>query len=90
VRLRTDNSTQKSGVISQGDRIEANVDEQNLVLSVRSAQEERPVMKRHLVACPTLLTSPVRPAQRNASKNLVQRETPGLRPVQSMSVKETP
>ena len=37
----------------------------------------------------TLLTSPVRPAQRNASKNLVQRETPGLRPVLSMSVKET-
>ena len=38
VRLRTDNTTQKSGVISQGDRIEANVNEQNLVLSIRSAQ----------------------------------------------------
>ena len=38
VRLRTDNTTQKSGVISQGDRIEANVNEQNLALSIRSAQ----------------------------------------------------
>lgn len=38
MRLRTDNSTQKSGVISQGDRIEANVDEQNLALSIRSDQ----------------------------------------------------
>jgi hypothetical protein len=39
VRLRTDNTTQKSGVISQGDRIEANVNEQNLALSIRSGQE---------------------------------------------------
>ena len=38
VRLRTDNTTQKSGVISQGDRIEANVNEQNLAISIRSAQ----------------------------------------------------
>jgi hypothetical protein len=38
VRLRTDNTTMKSGVISQGDRIEANVNEQNLALSIRSAQ----------------------------------------------------
>ena len=38
MRLRTDNTTQKSGVISQGDRIEANVNEQNLALSIRSAQ----------------------------------------------------
>ena len=38
VRLRTDNTTRKSGVISQGDRIEANVNEQNLALSIRSAQ----------------------------------------------------
>ena len=38
VRLRTGNTTQKSGVISQGDRIEANVNEQNLALSIRSAQ----------------------------------------------------
>ena len=38
VRLRTDNTTQKSGVISQGDRIEATLNEQNLALSIRSAQ----------------------------------------------------
>jgi hypothetical protein len=38
VRLRTDNTTQKSGVINQGDRIEANVNEHNLALSIRSAQ----------------------------------------------------
>lgn len=38
VRLRTDNTTQKSGVISQGDRIEAKMNEQNLALSIRSAQ----------------------------------------------------
>jgi len=37
VRLRTNNTTQKSGVISQGDRIEANVNEHNLALSIRSA-----------------------------------------------------
>jgi hypothetical protein len=35
--LRTDNTTQKSGVISQGDRIEANVNEHILALSIRSA-----------------------------------------------------
>ena len=38
VRLRTDHTTQKSGAITQGDRIEANVNEQNLALSIRSAQ----------------------------------------------------
>ncbi|RPH78205.1 MAG: hypothetical protein EHM80_10815 [Nitrospiraceae bacterium] len=38
VRLRTDNTTQKSGMISRGDRIEANVNEQNLALSIRSVQ----------------------------------------------------
>ena len=38
VRLRTDSTTQKSGVISQGDRVEAKVNEQNLALSIRSAQ----------------------------------------------------
>ena len=38
VRLRTDNTTQKSGVISKGDRIEASMNEQNLALSIRSAQ----------------------------------------------------
>ena len=38
VRLRTDNTTQKSGVIGQGDRIEANVNEQDLAHSIRSAQ----------------------------------------------------
>lgn len=38
VRLRTDGSTQRSGVISQGDRIEAKVNDQNLALSIRSAQ----------------------------------------------------
>ena len=38
VRLRTDNTTQKSGVISQGDRIEASMNEQNLALLIRSAQ----------------------------------------------------
>ena len=38
VRLRTDNTTKKSGVISKGDRIEASMNEQNLALSIRSAQ----------------------------------------------------
>ena len=38
VRLRTDNTTQKSGVIIKGDRIEASMNEQNLALSIRSAQ----------------------------------------------------
>ncbi len=38
VRLRTNNTTQKSGVISQGDRIEASMNEQNLALLIRSAQ----------------------------------------------------
>jgi ribosomal protein S1 len=38
VRLRTDNTTRKSGVISRGDRIEATMNEQNLALSIRSAQ----------------------------------------------------
>lgn len=38
VRLNTDLSTQKSGVFTQGDRIEANVTEENLALSIRPAQ----------------------------------------------------
>ncbi|MEP6892132.1 MAG: hypothetical protein ABI955_15700, partial [Nitrospirota bacterium] len=38
VRLRTDSTTQKSGVISRGDRVEAKINEQNLALSIRSAQ----------------------------------------------------
>ena len=38
MRLRANNTTQKSRVISQGARIEANVNEHNLALSIRSAQ----------------------------------------------------
>ena len=38
VRLRTDHTTQKSGAITQGDRIEATLNEQDLALSIRSAQ----------------------------------------------------
>ena len=37
VRLHTDQTTQKTGTIQQGDRIEANVNEQNHALSIRSA-----------------------------------------------------
>jgi hypothetical protein len=35
VRLHTDHTTQKTGTISQGDRIEANVNDQNYTLSIR-------------------------------------------------------
>ena len=38
VRLHTDQTTQKSGNINQGDRIEAKVNDQNHALSIRSAQ----------------------------------------------------
>jgi hypothetical protein len=38
VRLHTDKTTQKTGSINQGDRIEAKVNEQNHALSIRSAQ----------------------------------------------------
>ncbi|NWF73326.1 MAG: hypothetical protein HXY51_09855 [Nitrospirae bacterium] len=38
VRLHTDETTQKTGSINQGDRIEAKMDEQNHALSIRSAQ----------------------------------------------------
>ena len=37
VRLHTDNTTQKTGNINQGDRIEGEVDDQNHALSNRSA-----------------------------------------------------
>jgi len=39
VRLHSDNTTQKSGNITQGDRIEVNVNDQNHALSIQSAQE---------------------------------------------------
>jgi len=38
VRLHTDDTTQKIGSIRQGDRIEADVNDQNHALSIRSAQ----------------------------------------------------
>ncbi len=38
VRLHTDQTTEKMGNIQQGDRIEAKVNEQNHVLSIRSAR----------------------------------------------------
>jgi hypothetical protein len=38
VRMHTDHTTQKTGTISQGDRIEAKVNDQNHALSIRSAQ----------------------------------------------------
>jgi len=38
VRLHIDDTTQKTGNIHQGDRIEAEVNDQNHVLSIRSAQ----------------------------------------------------
>jgi hypothetical protein len=38
VRLHTDDTTQKIGNIRQGDRIEADVNDQNHALSIRSAQ----------------------------------------------------
>jgi hypothetical protein len=38
VRLHIDDTTQKTGNIRQGDRIEAEVNDQNHVLSIRSAQ----------------------------------------------------
>ena len=38
VRLHTDQTTQKTGNIKQGDRIEAKVSDQNHALSIRSAQ----------------------------------------------------
>jgi hypothetical protein len=38
VRLHTDQTTQQTGNISQGDRIEAMVNDQNHALSIRSAQ----------------------------------------------------
>ena len=38
VRLHTDDTTQKTGLIRQGDRIEAEVNNQNHALSIRSAQ----------------------------------------------------
>ena len=39
VRLHTDATTQKVGNIRQGDRIEADVNDQNHALSIRSAQK---------------------------------------------------
>jgi hypothetical protein len=95
VRLRTDNTTQKSGVISQGDRIEANVNEHNLALSIRSAHGKEAGHGNDL-------TLPARPAQWDAGTNPFQPEAAGghaiLRSpslvretsVMSMSVKETP
>ena len=38
VRLHTDDTTQKTGNIRQGDRIEADVNDQNHALSIRSAR----------------------------------------------------
>ena len=38
VRMHTDHTTQKTGTISQGDRIEAKVNDQNHALSIRSAR----------------------------------------------------
>ena len=38
VRLHTDATTQKTGNIRQGDRIEADVNDQNHALSIRSAR----------------------------------------------------
>ena len=38
LRLHTDQTTQKTGNIRQGDRIEAKVNDQNHALSIRSAQ----------------------------------------------------
>ncbi len=38
VRLHTDQTTQKTGSINRGDRIEAKVNEENHALSIRSAQ----------------------------------------------------
>jgi hypothetical protein len=38
VRLHTDGTTQKMGTIRQGDRIEADVNDQNHALSIRSAR----------------------------------------------------
>ena len=38
VRLHTDQTTQKTGNIRQGDRIEAEVNDQNHALSIRSAK----------------------------------------------------
>ncbi len=38
VRMHTDQTTKKTGTISQGDRIEAKVNDQNHALSIRSAR----------------------------------------------------
>jgi hypothetical protein len=41
VRLHTDHSTQKAGDINQGDRIDANVNALNYVLSIRAESTDR-------------------------------------------------
>ena len=41
VRLYTDHSTQKTGDISQGDRIDANVNDLNYALSIRAESTDR-------------------------------------------------
>ena len=70
VRLRTDNTTQKSGMISQEDRIEANVNEHNLALSIRSSHGNEAGHGNDL-------TLPARPAQWDASTNPFQPEAAG-------------
>ncbi len=54
VRLHTDDTTQKIGNIRQGDRIEADVNDQNHALSIRSAEELRSncLSERRQVATP--------------------------------------